>query len=49
MRANRLFIFSSAQKALMMRRPPSVSSTWLMVSLQSCCASMLLAFSFLPT
>ena len=33
----------------MMRRPPSVSSTWLMVSLHSVCAVMLFCFSFLPT
>ena len=44
-----IVIFSSAQNALMMRKPPSVSSTILIVSLQSACASILCAFSFLPT
>ena len=33
--AKRSFIFSSAQKALIMRSPPRVSSTWLIVSLHS--------------
>ena len=33
----------------MIRRPPSVSSTWLIVSLQSACALMLCAFSLRPT
>ena len=47
--SNRLFIFVSAQKAFTMRSPPSVSSTWLMVSLQRACAFMEFCFSFLPT
>ena len=46
--SKRLFILSSAQKALMIRRPPKVSSTWLMVSLQRLCASILRALSFRP-
>ena len=33
----------------MMRNPPKVSSTILIVSLQSDCASVLCAFSFFPT
>ena len=33
----------------MMRKPPKVSSTWLIVSLQRACAVMLLCFNFLPT
>ena len=33
----------------MMRSPPSVSSTWLMVSLHRACALIDLRFSFLPT
>ena len=36
--SNFVFIFSSAQNALMMRSPPSVSSTMLMVSLHNVCA-----------
>ena len=47
--AKRSFIFSSAQKALMMRSPPSVSSTWLIVSLHSACASLEFCFSLRPT
>ena len=46
--SKRSFIFSSAQKALMIRSPPRVSSTWLMVSLHSPCAATDFAFSFLP-
>ena len=33
----------------MMRSPPSVSSTWLMVSLQSACAFTESCFSLRPT
>ena len=33
----------------MMRSPPKVSSTWLIVSLQSDCALMDFAFSLRPT
>lgn len=33
----------------MMRRPPSVSSTWLIVSLHRACALMDFAFSLRPT
>ena len=49
MRLKRSFIFSSAQKALMMRSPPSVSSTWLMVSLHIACAFTEFCFSLRPT
>ena len=43
------FKYDPAQKALMMRSPPSVSSTWLMVSLHSACAFIDLALSLRPT
>ena len=49
MRSKRRFIFSSAQKALIMRRPPSVSSTWLMVSLHRLCAFIDFCLSLRPT
>ena len=49
MPSNRLFILSSAQNALMMRSPPSVSSTCDIVSLHSDCAAIDLRLSFLPT
>ena len=49
MSLKRLFIFSSAQNAFIMRRPPSVSSTCDMVSLHRLCASIDLRLSFLPT
>ena len=49
MSLKRLFIFSSAQNALIMRSPPSVSSTCDMVSLHRLCASIDLRLSFLPT
>ena len=38
----------SARKALMTLRPPSVSSTWLMVSLQRACASRDCSLSLRP-
>ena len=47
--SKRRFIFSSAQKAFMMRSPPSVSSTWLIVSLHSDCAFIDFCFSLRPT
>ena len=47
--SKRASIFFSAMKALMMRRPPSVSSSWDMVSLHLLCASSDWRFSFLPT
>ena len=45
----RLIILSSAIKALMMRKPPSVSSNCDIVSLHFACASSDWRFSFLPT
>ena len=47
--AKRWLIFSSAQNALMMRSPLSVSSTWLIVSLHSPCAFRDFALSLRPT
>ena len=49
MRSKRRFILSSAQKALIMRSPPSVSSTWLIVSLHRACAFIERCFSLRPT
>ena len=42
-------IFLSAMKALMMRSPPRVSSTWAITSLQSCCTSSDFLLRFFPT
>ena len=47
-RSKRRPILRSARKALMMRRPPSVSSTWLMVSLHRACASRDCSLSLRP-
>ena len=41
-------IFSSAQNALMIRSPPKVSSTTLIVSLHNACALILCAFNLRP-
>ncbi len=45
----RSIIFCSAMKALIMRRPPNVSSSWVIVSLHLPCASSDWRFSFFPT
>jgi len=45
----RFIIFCSAIKALIIRSPPKVSSSWDIVSLHLACASSDCLFNFLPT